>query len=186
MPHTKAAFDCLENLMPVFQKNLQPKSLLYIGWRYDCRPWWYNVFCKNMGIENVAILEIFPKNIADFEMAVWAGHYKARAIHGDARTIDKYVRPGEFDVIFWDHGPEHITREELPPTTDLLYSVAGKLLLYCCPWGEWPQGAEDNNEHEIHRNYVSDQEFRDMGLQTLTFGSSGQNNAGELIGYKYK
>lgn len=187
MPHTKVVFDALENNAEWFKKRAgEPKSLLYVGWRHDARPWWYDVFCKKLGVEKVGVLEIFPKNIDDLEQEVWAGRYEVKPILGDVRNINAYVNKDEYDVIFWDHGPEHVSWEDLQKTTPLLYDWAGRLVLYCCPWGEWPQGIEDNNEHEIHRNYVTKEQFLELGLSTITFGTPGNSDpGGELVGFKF-
>lgn len=186
MPHVKPAFDFLESKAPEFKEKLQPRSLLYVGWRHDAKPWWYDSFGPALGIQKFGILEVFPKNHSDFEQLVWSGRYSADAILGDVRRIDSLVKPREWDIIFWDHGPEHVTWEDLQACTPKIFSMCGKMLLYSAPWGEWPQGIEDNNEHEVHRNSVTVEQFKELGLETTTFGGPSQGLEGELCGWKLK
>lgn len=186
MPHTKVAFDALESSAGLFKKwGRQPKSLLYVGWRYDCKPWWHDTYCPMLGIEKIGVLEVFPKNHSDLEQQVWSGRYNVQPILGNVMNIGSHVKPKEWDIIFWDHGPEHVTRDQLDQVTPVLMETAGSLLLYCCPWGDWPQGAEDGNEHEIHRNAVSKEQLVNLGLTVSTFGKPGQANEGELIGFHF-
>lgn len=186
MPHTKPAFEFLDNFSPIIKAQCKPTSMLYVGWRHDGRPWWYDQFGPSLGITRYGILEIFPKNHSDFELLVWAGRYKSEAILGDVRKIDQLVIPGEWDIIFWDHGPEHVTWEDLRETTPRIFGVCGKMLLYACPWGAWPQGMEDGNEHEVHRNFVTEEQFQELGLTTRTFGGPSQALEGELVGWKFR
>lgn len=181
MPHTKRVFDWFEQNIDLFRKS-NPESFLYVGWRYDCKPWWHDWFAKEMGVSRVTVLDIFPKNVADFELQVWNGRYRGEAILGDVRNIKNIVKPREHDVIFWDHGPEHVTLGDLNIVTPYLKEAAGKTLIYCCPWGHWPQGAEDNNENERHVNDVAPEMFEQLGLWTKTFASAGQQQEGELVG----
>lgn len=182
MPHTKRAFEALDKSIEgikIEAKN--PKSLLYIGWRSDASPWWHDKFCKELGIEKIAVLEIFPPNFQNLEREVAKGRYKVKPILGDARQLNQYVAPEEYDVIFWDHGPEHVTLSDLQKATPMLGAMAGRMLLYCCPWGEWSQGPEGSNLDEEHKNYVTPEQLIPMGLHVMTFGGSGQAAEGELI-----
>ncbi len=170
MPHTKRVFDEFEQHVIPRLKEHGVKSMLYVGWRRDCKSWWHDYMAKELG-GPLGVLEIFPKNIADLEQAVWSGRYDvASVISGDARDPSSSVREGFWDVIFWDHGPEHVTLEELVECTPKLLQCAGKALLYCCPWGVWPQDAEDGNDNERHRNYVTKEHLLSLGFSVGTFG----------------
>ena len=182
MPHTRRAFEALEKSIDgIKEKARDPKSLLYIGWRRDASPWWHDKFCKDIGIERIGVLEIFPPNFHDLERRVTEGRYRVKPILGDARKIDQYTSPGEYDIIFWDHGPEHVSLEDLQKVTPVLATYAGRMLLYCCPWGEWRQGPEGSNLDEEHKNSVTPEQLINMGLHVMTFGESGQDKEGELI-----
>lgn len=187
MPHVKPAFEFLDAHANEFKELVKPLSLLYIGWRHDGSPWWYDKFGPAMGVTKFGVLEIFPKNVADLEMKVWDGRYNVAVIEGDARKIAAFVKPGEWDVIYWDHGPEHVTWEDLKECTPKLFDVAGKMLLYSAPWGDWPQGMEDGNEHEVHRNSLTLEQFQELGFyNTACFGGPSQTLEGELCGWMIK
>lgn len=182
MPHTKVMFDHFEQSVIPLLKKAGVQSMLYVGWRRDCKPWWHDYMAKELG-GKLGVLEIFPRNLADLEQAVWAGRYQVdQMLAGDARYPEHVLVPGEWDVIFWDHGPEHVSAEDLKMATERLYRCAGKALLYCCPLGEWPQGMEDGNEFEIHRNSVTKEQFFDLGFTIWTCGSPGQAGEGEIVG----
>lgn len=187
MPHTKRVFDNIEaNIDWLKERAGNPRSLLYVGWRHDCKPWWHDTLCPALGIEKIGVLEIFPKNHSDLEQAVWSGRYNVNPVLGDACHIDKTtISRHEYDIIFWDHGPEHVTESDLNVVTPLLADWAGRLLLYCCPWGDWPQGAEDGNDHEIHRNAVTEKQLVDLGMNVKTFARPGQHGEGELLAFKF-
>lgn len=190
MPHTKEMFDWFAAFgIPLFRDE-RVKSMLYVGWRHDCKPWWYDHMAKALGVTRVGVLEIFPKNITDLEQEVWNGRYECEVIKGDARDPGKSIKPGEWDLIFWDHGPEHVSQEDLKVATEQLYAHAGRALVYCCPWGDWPQGEEDGNPHEVHRNTITDEKLREVGFNTdlcvIHFGQPGQASAGEVAAWRIK
>jgi hypothetical protein len=128
------------------------------------------------------VLEIFDKNFHDLDQLVWAGRYDVKPILGDVRFIERYVNTCEYDVIFWDHGPEHVSMDDLISTTTKLKKFAGKCLIYCCPWGLWPQGPEDGNVSEIHQIEIDAEMLKEFGMVVQEFGQAGQRGEGELLG----
>lgn len=186
MPHTKRVFDYFETDMIPRLALLEVKSMLYVGWRHDCKPWWHDHMARQLGV-TLGVLEIFQKNISDLEHLVWEGRYDVKSIiWGDARKPEESIVEGFWDLIFWDHGPEHVDHDDLCTTTPKLLKHAGKMLLYCCPWGNWPQGEEDGNVHEVHRNSVTSEQLSNLGMTVKTFAEPGQQNEGELVGWMFK
>lgn len=182
MPHLAEAFQYFNGLIPDIRK-MGFRSLLYVGWRHDASGWWYETFSKGIGIERFGIIEIFKKNFDELNATISkSGWQNFRTYFGDVREIQKYVQPGEYDVIFWDHGPEHVPGPDLEVITPVLSRMT-KLLIYSCPWGNWPQGAEDGNENERHYT-VTDFQLRDYGFEVKTFGVGNGTCAGELAGIK--
>lgn len=169
-------------MIPELEK-LGCKTMLYVGWRADCKPWWHDYMAERLGKDRVDVLEVFGGNVADMEREIWAGRYRvSQVIHGDAR----YDGVIPYDVIFWDHGPEHVTYDDLKVATKNLLESASKALVYCCPWGDWPQGPEGGNVHEIHANSVTPEQLIGLGMNVVTFGQSGQQNEGELVAWIYR
>lgn len=189
MPHTKRAFDGLENLLPFFKEKCgEFNSYLYVGWRPgDTKPWWHDWLAKNLNVSKIGVLEIFSPNVAALEHEVWSGRYNVdNIILGDIRNIDKLVDKNEYDVIFLDHMVEHISYDDLNVTTKLLQDHVNKLLIYACPWGIWVQGPEGGNEHEEHKNYVYTEQLANLGMTVLEYGKVHQQGEGELIAYWFK
>lgn len=189
MPHTKRAFDAIDaKTITLKTKAGDPTSMLYIGWRSDCHPWWHRVLCPALGIKKIGILEIDGGNFNTAVAKAKEGHFGAvdyQVIHGDARKILEHVQPGTYDVIFWDHGPEHVSVDDLKIATQAIISAAGRLVIYCCPWGAWPQGATGGNEHEEHKNSIEPEQLTALGLNVVTFGESGQSMEGELFAFRF-
>lgn len=189
MPHTKPAFDALDAMVPDLQK-LGVRSVLYIGWRRDTRPWWYE-FSKSVGATYISVLEAFGPNVEDLRREVQKGTYDLLVYHGDVRKFDEVFKTTDpdghlFDMIFWDHGPEHVTFDELREVTSCLVKNAGKVVLYAAPWGSWPQGADGGNDLEVHRIDLSPDNLDSLGMKVMSFGGPGQSNAGELVAWKMK
>jgi len=182
MPHTKRAFNWMEEHIDIFKK-LEPKSFLYVGHRVTKR-WWHEKFCAELGVERKGLVEIFPDNIAIAKMELKDDNIEI--IQNDVRCIDKFAVEGEWDIVFWDHGPEHCDEEDLDPATTILKQYVGKALIYCCPWGRWPQGILYENEWERHRTSVQPEMFERNGMTTVTTGEETVAGEGELIGYWVK
>lgn len=192
MPHSQIVFDSIDEKIPWLKSRLGVvSSLLYVGWRRDCHMWWHRKFCPALGIEKIGILEIFAQNASDAARAAQAGHFNSptlrqyEIIHGDARSASAHTQKNNWDIVFWDHGPEHVSADDLPIATQQLELVAKKALLYCCPWGAWPQDASDGNVYEVHQTYIEPEHFTKLGFRVVTFGSSGKENGGEIFAYKF-
>ncbi len=187
MPHIKAAFDLMESwAVPKLVAGGFNYDMLYIGWRHDCKRWWHDKLARDIGNVEIDVLEIFPPNAAKLEEQVWAGKYELvnRVYVGDVRDgLPDAANLTHYDVIFWDHGPEHVTIDELISTTEKLSKRCG-ILVYSCPWGEWPQGIEDGNENEIHRCSIQPEDLERLGFEVRTVGSSGQAGEGEIVAVK--
>lgn len=188
MPHTKRMFDYIESNIDNFKKLLgePPKSMLYVGWRHDCKPWWYDYLVPALGIERVGVIEIFQNNFDDLKRQVEIGRYSLTQIRGNIMDAEQLISPGEYDLIFWDHGPEHVTLDDLKKITPVLFSLCGRGLLYCAPWGEWPQGCEDGNAFEEHLSSLRVEDLEELGMGVGCTGFPGQKFEGELVSLMIK
>lgn len=92
-----------------------------------------------------------------------------RVVQGDARSVKPADLPHHFDLAFWWHGPEHVTREELAGALANLEAVAS-LVVCGCPWGEFPQGEVYGNPYEAHRSALDRADFEALGYKTVTHG----------------
>jgi len=190
MPHTKEVFDAMNAKASWFKEMAgQPSSMLYVGWRSGSHPWWHRKFCPDLGVTRVGVIEIFQKNFDDLAKFVKDGLLSEvkeyELIHSDVKEIKKHVPKDRYDIVFWDHGPEHVSWEDLQEITKSIMEVTGRLVLYCCPWGKWPQKATDGNADEEHKFDVLPEHFTQLGLNVVTFGGCNQENKGELVGFRF-
>lgn len=188
MPHMKAAFDRLDQLTEGTFRNLGIRHMLYVGWRHDCHPWWYRKLAPALGVEKITIAEVHPPNAGDAEQKAWNGEFGVNTViwQGDIRQLPECTTTGIFDMIYWDHGPEHVSFEDLKKVTPSLVQLSNKLLLYSCPWGHWPQSADGGNEHERHLWDVTPEHMEQLGMLWCTVGEAGQDKGGEIIAWKCK
>ena len=106
-------------------------------------------------------LEAFYPNAA---RATASGHFTT-VLLGD---IAVYPRPSLecFDTLVWWHGPEHV---DLDVGKRLLKEFPCSRVWIGCPLGPREQGAEYENEYEIHRSVWYPQDFTELGYQFTTY-----------------
>lgn len=178
MPHVWQAFEWLENNYQLFSEY---KSLIYVGHRHDTKMWWIDKFCKTLlKIEKIALIEIFQPNFEDAVKKL--SSHKVTAFLGDVRLIDQFIQKGEYDIVFWDEGPEHVSLKEMRETTKKLKKISN-CIIYSVPWGHWPQSGEGGNATEEHQYDAEPKHFEKLGMDVITFNQSGQNNSGAMIAY---
>lgn len=178
MPHVQRAFQYFNDSLIEELAELSPQSFLYVGWRQGTNQWWKDHFVDRLRISRVGILDIFEPNYRK----ACSAFPQTNVMLGDVREIEKHVFKGEYDIIYWDHGPEHVSSTDLAECTPRLYDYAGKALVYSCPWGHWPQGAEDGNVNEIHYD-VDDVMLERLGMKLRKLGAPGQNSNGEIVAW---
>ena len=87
--------------------------------------------------------------------------------HGDIREVTQWP----YDALFWWHGPEHISKDEIPALLKRLEGMASVVVLGC-PWGEYDQGPEYGNPHEEHKATLYPADFIDLGYQVAMCGAA--------------
>jgi len=127
------------------------------------------------------LLELWPANVRFYEAD---GERRfAHTVHGDVRTVLAEQLPcPHYDAALWWHGPEHIGRDEVAPALARLGTLAD-LVVVACPWGEWSQGPNDGNPHEVHQCTLYPADLEALGFQTVTLGT-GPDQHGQLIAWK--
>lgn len=159
MPTVGSAFDYLTAQAPAMF-GLFAKSLLYVGHRGDTHPWWHKTFAPIIGAERIAVIDIDRGNLGT------AGHVTQELYHGDIRQTDA---PSGFGVVFWDEGPEHVSREDALHIIGILMQKNTHVLI-SCPWGYQPQG-HGPSDPEFHHWGPMPEDFESIGMQTRTFGT---------------
>lgn len=152
-----------------------PGTLLYIGARLDAHSWLEELIQAG---NKVVILEVWPENYN--ELAEYPG--LEELVIGDVRKVDE-IFIGEFDYIFYWHGPEHLQYSEIEPTLTKLESKCNRLIALACPWGIYPQGAHKGNPYETHQCSLYPEFFLSLGYEVRTDGEV--NRAGsEIVAWK--
>ena len=142
-----------KNIGDIFVK---PYTVLYIGAKSN--RWDYVPEMYSAGAE-ITVLEACEYNVE----GLWGHEYFEKIIHGDVRYID-YLDLGreKFDVVFWWHGPEHVSKAEAKELVPKLVNLANKYVVFGVPWGVVPQGIVLDNIYEVHLSYWDIRDFRDI------------------------
>ncbi len=128
----------LQRLAPdLFTEEHQ--SVLYVGARDGGFEYGDNFRKANF---KITMLEAFEENVNYLKRIPWI----VDIIHGDVRNkdIDK-----KFDIVFWWHGPEHVSDVQLPLAVKKLESVCNNLVVMGCPWGIYEQ---TSNPYGTYKN----------------------------------
>jgi hypothetical protein len=152
----------------------KPGSLLYIGARPDAHSWLPELFLAG---HSLTVLEVWPENTEGLR----GDPRISRLIQGDVREID--TLPLTFDMIFWWHGPEHLSYDEIGPTLARLEAKALRLVALACPYGYYPQGAHKGNPYEEHKTYLYPEQFTDWGYEVRTDGQEDEAGS-EIVAWK--
>jgi hypothetical protein len=185
MPHIYEAFKWFEDNIHLFKK-LEAKSLLYVGWTPSSTNWWYTEFCKKLSIEKVSVVEVYDANYNNLNNWITRSKYNIKSYCRNIFDVDSFIDNNEYDIIFWDHGPEHASIEDLNAVTPKLMQKSGKALIYSCPWGKWPQDTIGSNTFEKHLTEVTTDMLKSLNLEVHSFNKPDQVNCGELIGVYFK
>lgn len=150
-------------LKPPFE---EPGTLLYVGYRPDAHAWLDELLAAG---NQITVLEVWPSNLENVDPRV-------KAVCGDVRDMD-----GEWDHVWWWHGPEHVLQADFPK---VLESVrARRLFAVAAPWGRYDQGAHAGNPHERHLWSVRQADLEALGFEVRTDGKENELGS-EIVGWK--
>lgn len=158
MPTTQDAFDFLSHRGRDVLGECH--SLLYVGHRHDTHPWWHETFARHLGVSRIAVIDIVPTNLSS------AQSITNELYLGDIRQSDA---PKGFDLVFWDEGPEHMSKADSLATCEHLNKMNGRVLV-SCPWGYQPQGSGPEDV-EFHHWGPTPEDFHAIGWTVRTFGT---------------
>ena len=148
------------------------KSVLYVGAKPN-RHHYADVFHKKDYV--VTFLEVFDENVAGLLALDWINE----VIKGDVRNCGPILQGRRFDVVFFWHGPEHLTEDETLVTLPELERLARRLVVLGCPWGTYQQGAVGGNPFERHVAAFDYEFFETKGYAVECLGE--KNVAGSNI-----
>jgi len=147
------------------------KSVLYIGANiYRC-----DVLkdFRNHGYK-IDILEPFKGN-CDY----YRGVIGINKVHQG--TIQKFITPIKYDIVFWWHGPEHVTKEDLEISLKNMESMAKFLVVLGSPWGKNDQEQIYGNPLEKHVSSIYEEDFNQRGYAVDAIGTKDTWNSNLLI-----
>lgn len=140
-----------------------------VGWRYNSD----HTFVKYMLDEgkDLTIVEIFEPNLKSIPQGV-------KTICGDILTTPI---TDSYDMFLWQHGPEHVKKED---GMSLLKRIEPKFkyLVMECPNGYNRQDEMYGNVHEMHVSHWETEDYENLGFYYGTY--AGPDNRAFIIGYK--
>lgn len=81
---------------------------------------------------------------------------------------------GEYDIVLWWHGPEHVEKFRALSAIAQLWRGVSKALILGCPQGYSPQGVVNGNPYERHRSEWQPEEFEQNFDMHTTVVDDGQ------------
>jgi hypothetical protein len=152
-----------------------PGSLLYVGARADAHSWLPELLdAGNL----VTILEIWEPNVIGLmDSPIYSRLH--RLIQGNIQDFERH----EFDYIWWWHGPEHISQEQIPSTLLKLEDMAYKMIVLACPFGVYNQGTYKGNPFEEHKCHLTPDFFINLGCSVETDGIQDSPGS-EIVAWK--
>lgn len=142
---------------------------------------WPNIL-RGRGAKQITYLEIYGGYCNRF------ANREYEIIQGDVTEIDRYISAGNFDLICWFHGPEHISHEKMPTTFNKIKQMCNKGFVTICPFGSYYDGApSQDNVYEDHiQSNLSINDFSEV--LDASFFSVGTKDAPDAVifGYYFK
>lgn len=151
-----------------------PGELVYIGARVDAHSWLDELI--EVG-HDITIVEVWPANIKGLANYLDSGRV-SHLLQADVRDIASI-----YDYVFWWHGPEHLTPDEIKLTLTKLENITRLTLALACPWGIYPQGAHEGNPYEEHQATIYPDYFERLGYEIATDGQPDTAGS-EIVAWK--
>lgn len=102
---------------------------------------------------------------------------------GNIRTTSALADLPKYDIAMFWHGPEHVTREDLPFVLKNLESLATRAVILGSPWGRYHQDAVGGNPFEKHVSALYEEDFSSFGYRTSTIGTKDKKGS-HLLAWK--
>jgi hypothetical protein len=156
------------------------RTLLYVGAKPG-RIQMVRLFLEN-GFR-VDVLEAWSPNAAALEK--WNSENPTFGLiwKGNIRTTSALADLPKYDVTMFWHGPEHVTREDLPFVLKNLEGLATRAVILGCPWGRYSQDAIGGNPFERHVSSLYEEDFSAFGYRTSTIGTKDKKGS-HLLAWK--
>lgn len=179
------ALTCLPEL---FNAGNTPMRILYIGAHHK-----EIALVPQLKVagHRVSLLEIVPNYARRFMQGGMSEGIFHDVYIGNVRNID-HVPGMQYDAIVWWHGPEHVRRKWLMLVMHLIESLATKLILIACPWGDSKMFHTDAKCTEKasmrHLSKLYPEDFEAMDYKTDSYGirdGSAHDVTSQFIAWKW-
>lgn len=155
-----------DSLNEIFSKS---KSIVMVGWRHDSDASFVDYMVDNG--KELTIIEIYEPNTASVRKEV--------QIH--CSDILNFEFDRTYDLLIWQHGPEHVFKEEAYNFIKKVDTVFKHIVLET-PYGYNEQGEMYGNIYETHVSEWTEEDYKNMGFSYVRY--AGKNNDAFIIGYK--
>ena len=143
---------------------MQPGTLLYVGARIDACNWLSELaLAGNL----ITLLEIERAHARAF---VGDSRVRGGVYTGDVRQLS-----GDYDYIFWWHGPQLVDRGEIVATVRNLERHTGQIVVLSSPWGYLPGGDNRWNIYPEH--------YEELGYEFAVSGEPDEIGS-EIVAWK--
>lgn len=154
------------------------KNFLTIGWRYDSGYWLFDDYVSkyfDFEKDKVIVLDAFANNLKDFTK------YDVTKISCDIRKFDAKQYDLKDVAIVWEHGPEHLTKEDAVKVINSMKEYASFIAIEM-PRKEYPQGELYGNPFEKHISAWDFEDFQKYFPDFTVWHNSYHNPPNGVIG----
>jgi hypothetical protein len=162
------------------------ESMLYIGAnprRFELM----DLFWAEAPQMKVDVLEAWAKNVDGLNLLNAKHRIFNNILHGDVKDLEELYLSGgilgDYDVVIFWHGPEHLDKKEIPPVLNCLEVLANLYVILGCPWGKFPQGNIGGNPYEEHKSVIYPADLAEFGYATATI-KKPDKRGGHILAWK--
>ena len=146
------------------------KTILMVGWRHDSDKTFVDYLISQN--KDVTIVEIYEPNLKSITQPT------IKVICDDIRN---YTPDKNYDLFLWQHGPEHVSKEDAIKTFERLTPYF-KYTMIETPHGVNHQDEMYGNIYEKHISYWSFDDYINLGFKSTLY--AGINHDAFIFGYK--
>jgi hypothetical protein len=181
----------------VASRSADWNRVLYVGWHPQITGWsgsdepgvgngdWYIRHIQKMRDGQPSVHTVIERNRAYFEKLKAHPLTAAYGVHCLNIDVVDYALygTGDYDLIIWWHGPEHVAEADMTRTVLGLEVMCHSTMMLGGPEGE--DVYEDAAAEDAHRCVLTRQKFEALGYITVTFERDKRGQGPHLSAYKF-
>lgn len=118
---------------------------------------------KWLGIQNTTGLDGFAPYVEEARRE----NLHAEVILGDARELERYFKPGQFDTVVALDLIEHLRKEDGLRMMRSTEAIASRKIIFFTPNGFLPQHSYENNDLQEHLSGWEAEEMKQLGYKVI-------------------